>query len=438
MTPRRFDPLAYRAPRPVPWLIHVLGPVNRIAALGGMLRLHGIDFPAGDRARLRAAVNRDTAAFLGPHHPEFTTDWLLDKEISRVCSPLMAHWASWEIVNLGTASQAFFLANNLIANTPGGGGREYSIDWACRGHGVLLHPEGTASWHGDRVGRLLPGIVDMAWAACTRLRERADRRPVFLVPIVWKLHFTRDVGGELGREMGLIERALELPDGRGLALEARFAALQCGVLRRQHRRLGDGLAALPEDLSPAAFFAAQEAFGAALIERLEARYGRSDGDLARRQHLLRRAIREAQAADPDGARRDRAAVMEIERLQAFTRTHYSGPTLTQEHIAENLKRIRLSLIGRGFRNALHNVVPVAVASRVAHVRVPDPIAVHEAWTDDADEAERRRAALLDAHREAMQRALDDLNRTIAPVVDPYRRANPMGAAAAPATPMADP
>src|SRR5262247_2779377 len=106
---RGFDPLTYRDPRPQPWLIHALGPFNRWFILRGALNLARIEFPAADRARLRAAVNRDTVAFLGPHHPEFMTDWMLDKEISRLVSPLMAHWASWEIVNLSPPVQRFFL-----------------------------------------------------------------------------------------------------------------------------------------------------------------------------------------------------------------------------------------------------------------------------------------------------------------------------------------
>src|SRR5262245_66688926 len=95
---------------------------------------------------------------------------MVDKEVSRRVSPLMAHWASYEIVNAGPLARVFWLANNLIANVPGGGGKAYSMAWATRGHGVLLHPEGTATWQGERVASLLPGIVDMAWE--TRSEER--------------------------------------------------------------------------------------------------------------------------------------------------------------------------------------------------------------------------------------------------------------------------
>ncbi|MFM8559276.1 MAG: hypothetical protein ACKOC6_06710, partial [bacterium] len=95
----RFSPLEYRDPAPLPWLVSLLGVVNRHLVLGGLLRFREVSLPAADRSRLRAAVNPGTVAFVGPAHPEFLTDWMIDKELSCVASPLMAHWASYEIVN---------------------------------------------------------------------------------------------------------------------------------------------------------------------------------------------------------------------------------------------------------------------------------------------------------------------------------------------------
>jgi hypothetical protein len=266
----RFDPRAYRGPAPNPWLIRLLGPVNRRVVLGPLLRLRRFDLPAQDLARLRAAVNPGTAAFLGPNHPEFLTDWMIDKEISRRVSPLMAHWASYEIVNGSSFTQRFWLANNLIANAPGGDGKEYSIRWALAGHGVLLHPEGTATWQGERVGPLLPGIVDMAWDAARQLRSRRVSRPVFVVPIVWRLRFIGDPAHGLEREMAHIERALGLPAGRGGG-ENRFAALLGSLLVHQAARLGLPAPEIDPAAPGAAYFQAQQAtlaaLRAALVER---------------------------------------------------------------------------------------------------------------------------------------------------------------------------
>jgi hypothetical protein len=422
--PRRFDPLVYRDPAPQPWLIRLLGPVNRHLALHRLLRLTAFRFPGADLARLRAAVHRGTAAFLGPNHPEFMTDWLIDKELSRLVSPLMAHWASYEIVNGSPLAQRFWLANNLVANAPGGGGKAYSVAWARAGHGVLLHPEGTATWQADRVGPLLPGIVDMAWEAARTLREAGDPRPVFAVPVIWKLHFAGDAGPGLVREIGRIERALGLPPGDG-PVQARFAHLTCTLLLRQSARLELPVSALA---SPAQYFPAQDATVAAIRERLAVRHGALDADPTRAQHQLRRSIRRLAKTDEAGARRDRALLAELQRLVSFDRALYDVPLLAQERMAETLKRVRTALVTRGAANALHNVLPVAVAPRVVHVRVPEPLDVRAAEAS-APAPEAARAELLERLHGRMQATLDELNRGIEPAIERWRRPNPLHAPA---------
>jgi len=421
MTSRRFDPTVYRDPRPSAALIHALGPVNRHLVLRGLLHLQEIDFPAADVERLRSAVNPGTAAFLGPNHPEFFTDWMLDKEISRRVSPLMAHWAAYDIVNQNPAAQWFWLHNNLIANAPGGGGKEYSVRWAIAGHGVLLHPEGTATWQGDRVSPLVPGIVDMAWQCRREIDTTRGTRPVFVVPVVWKLHFTRDVGAGLDREMGGIERALGLPHGAGLEVGRRLASLLRNLLLRQSERLGSG--GHVGDPEGAGYFDAQARFASFLRSGLEARYGAVPGDGWRVLHVLRRAIRARAEKDPEGTRDDRRRIDELTRLMAFDPALYDRPTLTQEQIAENLKRIRSMLMRRGFANALHNLAPVAVGPRAAHIRVPAPFAMHE--MDDARGDEAARASVLDALRRRMQESLDSLRQEVEAVVAPHARPNPL-------------
>jgi hypothetical protein len=411
---RGFDRRAWREPCPSPALIRVMGWMNRGLVLPRVVRLRRFDLPAADLDRLRAAVNPGTAAFLGPNHPEFFTDWMIDKEISTRVSPLMAHWASYEIVNVSRAAQWLWLRNNLIANVPGGGGREYSLRWALAGHGVLLHPEGTASWHGGQVGPLLPGIVDMAWETCARARAAGRDRSVFVVPIVWRLRFTGDVSRQLHREMALVERALGLPPGAGPSPGRRFAALQAELLRSRCAALG-----LPEPPDPrgAGYFAAQDAASAAIASELEALGARVERDPARIMHRARRSAR------PE-ARRERELYREMGRLAGFPRDLYDTPTLSLEAIAENLKRQRSSLVTAGWRNALHNVVPVPAGPRVAHVRVPEPIAVHEAFAAGGDPAAARAALLVELARR-LQDALDALGEELAPLLERSRRPNPM-------------
>ena len=405
--PRRFSPLDYRDPAPAPWLIHLLGVVNRGFFMPAVLKLRGVDFPAADRERLRAAVNPRTVAFLGPNHPEFLTDWMVDKEVSRLCSPLMAHWASYEIVNASPPVRAFWLANNLIANAPGGGGKAYSVRWACRGHGVLLHPEGTATWQAERVGALLPGLVDMAVTAATELAAAGEDRPVHLVPLAWRLSFTGDARRGLGRDMARIERELSLPRGDRMEVAQRFAALQRNLLARQCERLG--LTAPRNE----AYFAAQAEAVAQLQQSLAERYGELDPDLTRAQFQLRKAMRERAATDADGVRRDRGRLFELIRLASFDPALYDRPALAQERIAEVLKRTRSSLVTRGLRNVIHNTVPVAAGPRTVHIRVADPIRVLPAEHAVSNANDPARASLLDEHRRRLQSRVDSMSHEFA-------------------------
>ena len=418
-----FSPLEYRDPVPQAWLIHLLGAVNRFAILPGLLKLRRFELPAADRERLRAAVNKGTAAFLGPVHPEFLTDWMVDKEISRLCSPLMAHWASYEIVNASPLARAFWLANNLIANVPGGGGKAYSMEWARRGHGVLLHPEGTATWQGERVSALLPGLVDMAWETAGRLRAAGESRPVHLVPVAWRLSFLGDARAGMGRDMARLEQGLGLPRGEREPFEERFAALLRNLLARQCERLSLPAARLDD---PGGYFAAQAATLAALRASLAERYGELDPDVTRAQFQLRKAMRERGKSDPEAVRRDRARLLELMRLASLDPQLYDRPRLAQERVAEVLKRTRSSLLTRGFRNALHNTVPVAAAAREVHVRVPEPVAVHTVWSDSLpDGGAAARDALLALHRERLQSALDALGRELASREERFSIRNPL-------------
>ena len=419
---RGFDRRAYLDPRPSAALIRAVGWLNRRLVLPHLTRLASLELPRADLERLRAAVRPGTAAFIGPNHPEFFTDWMIDKELSSRVSPLMAHWASYEIVNVSPLAQWLWLRNNLIANAPGGGGREYSIRWALAGHGVLLHPEGTASWHGQRVEPLIPGIVDLAWEACARARDAGRDVPVLVVPIVWRLHFAEDVSSGLAREMAHIERALELAPGGSLPVGERFAALQANLLRRQCESLGLPAPSAPAGLPGAGYFAAQDAVAGAIARELESRGARVEHDLARIMHRARRSAR-AGIERPE-RERDRRLYLELWRLEGFPGALYDTPTLTQEAIAENLKRIRSVFVTRGRGDALHNVVPVPVGRRVAQVRVPEPIAVHEAFAAAGD-AGAARARLLETLHARLQGALDALNAELAPLLGRHCRPNPL-------------
>ena len=290
-------PVRWVPPNPNRTVMWLLGVVNRWFLLGGLplLRLipvirdlpmvHGyfwvraIDIPAGDRRNLENAVNRATVAFMGPNHPEFGTDWMIDKQLSTLVAPRMASWADRGIV---AAAPRFWGMNNLVANDGGEAVKKYSVDWALTGEGVLLHPEGSVRWTNDRVHPLFPGIAQMAMMAA----HRTDK-PVYIVPLVWKYRFVGDVSGRIHREMRIIEAGLGLPRMEIPSVPLRFGALEMNILalRMTHHGYKDAVASSD-------FFARQRAFQQHLIDMLEQRHpvdgaGQLDKRIARITRVIR-------------------------------------------------------------------------------------------------------------------------------------------------------
>ncbi|MDQ6634358.1 MAG: hypothetical protein M3Z10_06325, partial [Gemmatimonadota bacterium] len=242
------------------WLLEGIPVLRRIPLVRdlrlvrGYFRVRAIELPEADRRRLLGAVTRETVAFLAPNHPEFATDWLVDKEISSIVAPRMASWADRGIVSL---APRFWGMNNLVSNDGGADAREYSIDWALAGEGVLLHPEGSVRWTNDVVHPLFAGVAQLAIAAA----RRTDR-PVYIVPLVWKYRFVRDVSDGLHREMAAIERGLEFPSMDGLPVAERFRILQYSVLAMRMAHFGYRA---PLDMD---FFERQDAFQDFLLAQL--------------------------------------------------------------------------------------------------------------------------------------------------------------------------
>src|SRR4051794_2304796 len=98
-----FNPKDFARPTPSRLVMSIMSPVNRYLILQGIPGLRRlplvwqlpllrdlpgpastakvleIDFPASEIAKFKQYINPNTAAFVGPNHPEFFTDWGLDK-----------------------------------------------------------------------------------------------------------------------------------------------------------------------------------------------------------------------------------------------------------------------------------------------------------------------------------------------------------------------
>jgi hypothetical protein len=399
--------------------------VNAVPGLTGLCNVVRIDFPRADELRLRSAVNPLTAAFIAPNHPEFYTDWMLDKEVCARVAPMAACWATNVVVNgMGRAMQRFWLANNLIAQIPGAGdeGKRHSIRWAKAGHGVLLHPEGNVGWHGDRIGHLFAGAVEMALQAARELREAGDHRGVFVAPVVWKLKLTGDVRSALASECAYVEKRLDLPPvkaGADPAERVRHAydillardEAEMGVPRGEGGRLGERQARLAEHLDG----------------KLRAILGsQAPEDGASPERLLRLAERFIRQSPPGETAtiEARRLAKTLRRLRRFEPAFYPAPELTQEQVAESIKRLRGDYCEGSFRDSMNKLVPRPAGPRIAHIRVPEPIDIGLALEgrEALDEAEVD--ALVAELKRRMQDALDRLNRETAASGPQIRLVNP--------------
>lgn len=393
-------------------LLRDLPLLRALPGVRGLCDIRTLDFPGQDAARFRLAVNLDTAAFIAPNHPEFFTDWMLDKELSARFAPSMASWATHYIVN--GSGQWFWLRNNLIAQIPGSAGqqgKDYSVEWALQGHGVLLHPEGQVGWHGDTIGPLFGGTAELALRAQRISQERSLPRRVVIAPIVWKLRLERDAEPNLLQETAYVEKRLGLPDGDHQDLALRLCTIVLQLLAREEQRCG--MAADP--LGPFA-----ERWHRLYRHCLEVLLGH-EAETWQDVHpdlVLRHSERKYRHASPNHEQtpqqeRTKQHLKALGWLALFAPRYLATPQLTQEHLAELIKRIRQQHCHGSLRDSLNRFVPRPAGPRTAHFAVPEPIfiddflAAHPTLADDA-----AKDVLTELLRIRLQDALDDLNARI--------------------------
>jgi hypothetical protein len=335
---------------------------------------------------------------------------MVDKEISTLVAPRMASWADKGIVN---GAPRFWGMNNLVANDGGDAAKDYSVEWALKGEGVLLHPEGSVRWTNDHVHALFPGIAQMAMTAASR-----TDKPVYIVPLVWKYRYVRDVSARMHREMRILEQGLDLPLGDSSSVSERFHALQVNLLAKRMTQFGYADVNVGGE-----FFARQSAFQRHLVKTLATHYPTEDAESLDRQ--IARLVRAIRVGQSPMMKEHLAMAEEAKRLGEFTRDVYGSPTLSQEQLFESLKRMRDRSLRRGWKNMLAIMMPRPFGPRVVHVGVPEAIRVSVSAATDAKEYE---TSLLERTRERMQEKLDEINARIAPDVARFAHPNPFAGA----------
>lgn len=369
--------------------------LRRIPGMRGLADVREIHVSNAEIAKLKALCGDGGATFLLPNHPEFFTDWMLDKEMIARVAPDAASWATNGVVNgMGRAMQKFFLWNNLIAQIPGNSeaARAHSVDWALKGMGVLLHPEGAVGWHADYVAPLMPGAATMALDA----KSRAPEKSVRLAPMVWKLAFVEDATAGLLKECAYVENSLKLGRGEGTNPAERVHSIFQKLFDREAENLSlVAMAGLPLQ-------AKRDAIEAAAVLQLETWL--NDGAFGRDAAVaIQQAKRKARAEGKVQAPETKAASKLADRLALIRRFGgfaFEKPSITQEQVAEHLKRLRNDWCKGTWRDAANQFVPQPVARRHAHVRILAPVEVK--GSEDP-------AHLMGLVRHAMQTALDEIN-----------------------------
>lgn len=377
-----------------------LWPLSHVPGIGAIANVRVLDFPAADLERLRSVCGPGKATFITPNHPEFFTDWMIDKEVLWRVAPMAASWATHSVVNgLGALMQRFWLANNLVAQIPGNSepAKRHSVEWAAKGHCVLLHPEGAVGWHNDFVAPLMPGAAEMAAQALALGRRGDPAFRAFLAPVVWKLVFLRDAESGLREEAAYVEKRLGLAPGKPGANSAeRVFNIYDALTRRAAEAYG--LAAAPSLSLRQRHGVLVRIAGEHLAHAIGAAGETDSGKLLRG---ARRWLRDHRDADREEPRRVRALSEDLARLLRLGAFAFESPTITQEQVAEHLKRLRNDYCKGTLRDTMNAFMPRPVAPRRAVIRMPEPI---EILSPEAD-AEQLTGEL----RSRMQAAIDVIN-----------------------------
>ena len=402
------------APLPSSSVIQLMSFVNRAVIVGGipllkyvwgfrpLTRITEVDFPEADQATLRTLVDvNNTAVFITPNHPEFFTDWMLDKYVLSKVAPQAASWATHTIVNgTGALLQRFWLANNLIAQIPQAteSARQHSINWAAQGYAVLLHPEGNVGWHANYIAPVFSGAAQMALDTLLLHRKVTES---FVAPVVWKIVFTKDVTKGLRKEYYFICKQFSLEPQSEIDPAKAVYHLYEEVLARSEATLFG----VVDRAEPFRFRVIR------LLVQLENEL-RDETVSTETGAILTKTARDMiklfQVSDTAKAKCLTTLIQEIERWQRLSAFAWTTSTITQEEIAEHQKRLRSFYCVRGFSNIINRFVPRAVGPRRVCIRVLQPIALH---TESGlrEVIVREATARLQA---GLQRGVDTLSRTI--------------------------
>lgn len=379
--------------------MRALGWLNDRFILPRIARVLAIRVPPEDAARLRAASEQPFV--LCPNHPEYFTDWMLDKWLTSRFAPRAACWADPQVVNgMGRAMRWFWLSNGLVAAVRGAE-VEHALAYSARclagGHGALVHPEGEVNWDNEALGTMRSGAVRIAMSGAA-----LAGRPALIVTLAWFIRFREDATPGLQRELDYVEGRLRVHAPRLAGPAQRLAVLYATLLEREAEQFGIELGPREDGFA--------HRFERGLLDALR--------KLAETWPQYRPA---AEAAEPEAAARAwrsasrklvepapefLAQIRVLDKMLRLVPAGVGEPTVTQEQVSERVKRLRLDWLRGTLRDDVTRFVPHAAARRDVFIRIGEPLAVGPDVAHDqalAAMRERMRVALARAREDGLER-----------------------------------
>lgn len=315
-------------------------------------------------------------SFVGPNHPEFFTDWMLDKYIIGSHFKLMASWATHNIINgMGDMMQKFWLSNNLIAQIPksdNAEGKAYSIEVALSGNPVLLHPEGMVHWSSDHISPIYNGIIDFAIQA--HEKKNIDKDVVIFNP-TWKLVFNNDIEKLINKEIDAIAKELKIHI-KNIDTSSKFFELHIKNIQRLSTKYNIPYIESFDFTHLKSNFIKNSLLK--ISEYVECSYNNSltlqeNFKLISHQYKKDKEIKQFNIDSYPISK----LLHDIEQLFKFNETYYKKNYLTQEHLAESLQRFRISFCNKGLKNKFHKFIPIPLSHRTCHVLCEEPINISQ-------------------------------------------------------------
>lgn len=382
MSPFRTGPL--RPPRefipakPRRLLVHFLEHLNRFVLLH-WLRIH-VDLPEADLERLRQ-IPVGSGIIIASNHPTFA-DPAVVYEVTRRWGKICTYIAAREIFNKFGGWMGSLIrragAFSVFRGGANASAHQFATSTLLAGRfPIVIYPEGHTFYLNDVILPLKPGVA--AWAVDAALCPAA--RPVYVVPLAIKYVYTDNIEQPLDQAVTQMERIVlkrmpQVPPGEFWSrLYLRLHRLAHFILARQERR---------HHYHPphgADIDERVRGLCAMILRTLEIRYLGQEcaGDFFdRARHLMARLKDDG---DPQ-AHKDALDARFAWALSTFY-AGYLSPDSAPERFADTVMKLQ--------REITHRVPLTFRAWKTAHVRIGEPIAVHERvqalW--HGEESERR-------------------------------------------------